>query len=177
MTGIAENLIPFNIMKQQVEDSLNRAYNSGMKDINLTIEYQKGCTRVKTDIPPLTDIMLFDSLALLKEHIENLRIVSFEKGHYSFQSLNKNVYNTENISDNLKIDFFSIINSYVEISKKGNLTQEEINSVTGIILTANSSKLFDPVARLKELGASVITSENAPSWGLYSRIRRYQAEN
>ena len=101
--------------------------------LSLSIEFQKGQTKIKAGIPPLTDIMLFDSLEIIKKHIENLRILSFEKGHYSFQSLNSNVFNTENITDNLKIDFFSIVNSFVEITKKGNLSQEEINSVIEII--------------------------------------------
>lgn len=89
--------------------------------------------------------MLFDSLETIKKHIENIRILSFEKGHYSFRALNNNVFNTENITENLKIDFFSIVNSFIEVTKKGNLSQEEINSVIEIIKCLNSGMLFSPV--------------------------------
>ena len=139
-----DGLIPFDQMKNQIESALLSLSESATSAIMLTIEFQKGQTKIKSGIPPLTDIMLFDSLEIIKRHIENLRILSFEKGHYSFQSLNSNVFNTENITDNLKFDFFSIVNSYIEITKKGNLSQDEINSIIEIIKCINSGQLFNP---------------------------------
>jgi SpoVK/Ycf46/Vps4 family AAA+-type ATPase len=108
--------------------------------------------------------MLFDALLILKSHIENIRIVSFEPGHYSFQSLNSNIFNTVSVTDNFKIDFFSIVNSRAEITKKGNLSQEEINSVIEIIRKLNCQARYDPAERLKELGASVINGSTVPDW-------------
>jgi ATP-dependent 26S proteasome regulatory subunit len=162
-------------MKNQIESALFRLSDNAEAAVPLTIEFQKGLSRVKAGIPPLTDVMLFDSLEIIKKHIENIRILSFEKGHYSFQSLNSNVFNTENITDNLKIDFFSIINSFVEVTKKGNLTQEEINSVIEIIKNVNSGQLFNPADRLKELGATIMSGENTPDWDYiagYADIKR-----
>ncbi len=170
-----DSLIPFDQMKNQIESALLRLADNSAAAPALTIEFQRGQTKIKAEIPPLTDIMLFDSLEIIKKHIENLRILSFEKGHYSFQSLNNNVFNTENITDNLKIDFFSIVNSYIELTKKGNLSQEEINSVIEIIRTVNSSLLFSPADRLKELGASILSGDNTPDWDYiagYADIKR-----
>jgi len=170
-----EGLISFDQMKNQIESALIHLSDGTASPLSLTIEFQKGQTKIKSEIPPLTDIMLFDSLEIIKKHIENLRILSFEKGHYSFQSLNSNVFNTENITDNLKIDFFSIVNSYIEMTKKGNLSQEEINSAVEIIKSLNSGLLFDPADRLKELGASIMSSVNTPDWDYiagYADIKR-----
>ncbi len=158
------NVIPFERMKEIIGSEI------GVSDLNegsgtqLSVEYLKGYTRIKFQIQPLTDIMLYDSLEVLKSHIEHIRIVSFEKGHYSFQALNTNIFNTENITDNFRIDFFSLINSFIEVSKKGDLTMEEISSVISIYKKINSGVSFDPVGRLKTLGASVINSESAPDW-------------
>ena len=163
--NVQEGLIAFDQMKNQIESALIQVSDNAESSIQLTIEFQKGQTKIKAGIPPLTDIMLFDSLEIIKKHIENIRVVSFEKGHYSFQSLNSNVFNTENITDNLKIDFFSIVNSFIEVTKKGNLSQEEINSVIEIIRGSNSGLLFNPSDRLKELGASIMTGgESTPGW-------------
>ncbi|PKL17466.1 MAG: hypothetical protein CVV49_10910 [Spirochaetae bacterium HGW-Spirochaetae-5] len=162
--NLHDSLIPFDQMKNQIESALVRLSESAEGAVPLTIEFQKGISRIKAGIPPLTDIILFDSLEIIKKHIENIRILSFEKGHYSFQSLNSNVFNTENITDNLKIDFFSIVNSFIEVTKKGNLSQEEINSVIEIIRNVNSGQLFNPADRLKELGATIMSGENTPDW-------------
>ncbi|HNX23333.1 MAG TPA: ATP-binding protein [Spirochaetota bacterium] len=170
-----EGLISFDQMKTQIESASIQLSDTAGSSPDLTIEYQKGQTKIKAAIPPLTDIMLFDSLEIIKKHIENLRILSFEKGHYSFQALNTNVFNTENITENLKIDFFSIVNSFIEVTKKGNLSQEEINSVIEIIRNVNSGLLFSPADRLKELGASIMSGENTPDWDYiagYADIKR-----
>jgi hypothetical protein len=151
-------------MKEIIEAEINKTDGLSDGTCQLTIEYQKGHTKIKFPLQPLTDIMLFDSLEVLKSHIEHVRIVSFEKGHYSFQALNSNIFNTENITDNFRIDFFSLINSYAEISRKGELTMEEINAVIGIYKKLNAGISFDPVNRLKSLGASIISSESAPDW-------------
>ena len=173
--NLHDSLIPFDQMKNQIESALVRLSESAEGAVPLTIEFQKGISRIKAGIPPLTDIILFDSLEIIKKHIENIRILSFEKGHYSFQSLNSNVFNTENITDNLKIDFFSIVNSFIEVTKKGNLSQEEINSVIEIIRNVNSGQLFNPADRLKELGATIMSGENTPDWDYiagYADIKR-----
>ncbi len=162
-----DRFIQYDRMKSQIEESL-AGMLAGDVDISLAIEFQKERTRISFMIPPLTDTMLFDALTILKSHIENIRIVSFEQGHYSFQSLNSNIFNTESITDNFKIDFFSIVSSRAEITKKGNLNQEEINSVIEMIKNIHSQPDFDPTARLGELGASVITGENTPGWDYIS---------
>jgi len=173
--NVNDGLISFDQMKNQIESALIQLSDSATSILELTIEFQKGQTKIRAGIPPLTDIMLFDSLEIIKKHIENIRILSFEKGHYSFQSLNNNVFNTENITDNIKIDFFSIVNSYIEFTKKGNLSQEEINSVIEIVKCVNSGLLFSPADRLKELGATIMSGENTPDWDYiagYADIKR-----
>jgi len=159
-----DRLIPYDQMKQQIESSVTDALFSASEETQLSIEFVQEKTRVGFSLPPLTESMLFDALVILKRHIENIRIVSFESGHYSFQALNSNLFNTQSITDNFKIDFFSIVGSRAEAAKKGNLTQEEINAVIEIIKAMNQQLAFKPEQRLEELGASVIAGESAPGW-------------
>jgi hypothetical protein len=168
-------LIPFDQMKNQIQTALLQFSSEPESALSLTIDFQIGQTKIRAAIQPLTDIILFDSLEIITKHIENIRITSFEKGHYGFQALNSSLFNTENITDNLKIDFFSIVNSYIEITKKGNLTQEEINTVIEIIKCGNSGLIFDPAARLRELGASIINGTDSPAWDFiagYAEVKR-----
>ncbi len=159
-----DRLIEFDRMKEQIENSTTDLVLRADRDISLTIEFQKERTRIGFLIPALTESMLFDTLMILKNHIENIRIVSFEPGHYSFQSLNSNIFNTAPVTDNFKLDFFSIVSSRAEITKKGNLCQEEINSVIEIIKKLNYETTRDPAEKLKELGASVIAGNTVPDW-------------
>lgn len=170
-----QNLVPFERMKEIIESEINRFTENSSIKANLSVEFLKSSTRIKFSIPPLTDYMLFNCLELIKRHIENLRIVSFEKGHYSFQSLNRNIFNTENITDNFKVDFFSLINPFVEFSKKGDLSMEEINSVIGIFKCLHGEAAFNPEKRLTELGASILESSNSPDWDYiagYNEVKR-----
>jgi len=165
------NLISFDRMKEQMENALAELPLKTRESLALTIEFQKGTTRIKFSIPPLTDIMLIDALAILKNHVENIRITSFEKGHYGFQSLNSNIFNTENLTANFKIDFFSIVNSFAEISKKGDLSQEEINTAISIMKKMVIDSSFDPAVRLQELGALVMAGDNNPDWDYIAGYR------
>jgi SpoVK/Ycf46/Vps4 family AAA+-type ATPase len=165
------NLISFDRMKEQMESALSELPFKTREALALTIEFQKGTTRINFSIPPLTDIMLIDALTILKSHIENIRITSFEKGHYGFQSLNSNIFNTENLTANFKIDFFSIVNSYTEISKKGDLSQEEINTGISIMKKMIMDSSFDPAVRLQELGAIVMAGDNNPDWDYIAGYR------
>ncbi len=160
--------------KAQEQFSKMLENSSSLSQENFSFKYQKGQSLIHFTIPELTDGVIIKSLNIMKGHIENMRILSFGDGHYSFQALNKNLFNTDDILQNFKVDFFSLINSYLEVSKTGNFTQEEINTVLSIIELFNSDLSFDPKARLQELGASVIDGGGS-SWDLfagYSEVKR-----
>ncbi len=148
------NNISFDKAREQFEKIF--CQDSSISGDKFSFDFQKGQSRVKFSIPPLTDSILFESITVIKSHIDNIRIVTFEDGHYSIQALNKNIFNAENITKNFKIDFFSLINSYLEITKEGNFTQEEINVILKIASLFNSDLSFNPTEKLKGLGASVI---------------------
>ncbi len=171
-------LIPFDRMKEQVEKELEIHFDGTPHfegELLPEITYEKGFTQMGFPVPPLTDSMLFSSLAILKKHIENIRITSFEDGHYAVQAMNSNIFKTENIFDNLKIEFFSMINSRVVITKKGNLTQEEVNAAIELYKTAHSSSKGDPALKLKKLGASILSDNSALHWDYiagYEEVKR-----
>lgn len=173
-----ETLISYDNMKAQVEREVTTFLTShpGFEEITPPrVSYEKGSTQVSFPIPPLTDSLLFDCLQVVKKHIEHIRITSFDDGHYAFQALNRNMFKTENMLDNLKVEFFSLLSSRLEISKKGNLTQEEVNTVIELFFCCYSAVQEDPALRLKKLGATVMTDNSALTWDYiagYEEVKR-----
>lgn len=173
-----EVLIQYDKMKEQVEKELLSCFENSrlFEAVSLPdISYEKGATQISFPIPPLTDTMLFTMISLVKKYIENLRITSFEDGHYALQALNGNIFRTENIFDNVKIEFFSLISSRIMISKKGNLTQEETNVVIELFKAVHSAQKDDPALKLKKLGASIMDAGTAIQWEYiagYEEVKR-----
>ena len=171
-------LIQYDRMKEQIEKELLTYFeNSRLFDsVSLPeISYEKGSTQITFPIPPLTDTMLFTMMSIVKKHIENLRISSFEDGHYALQALNSNIFKTENMFDNIKIEFFSLISSKIIISKKGNLSQEETNVVIELFRSVYSALKDDPAQKLKKLGASIMTENTSLKWDYiagYEEVKR-----
>ncbi len=173
------SLIPYDRMKEQVEKDLSSFLerSRSLNEISLPgISFERGGTKISFSFHAMNEGVLIDCMTLIKKHIANVRIHNFEDGFFSFQALNKNLFNSENVLDNFKIDFFSLSTSTkAEISKKGNLTQEEINFAIEIFKRIYSSTQDDPVVRLKKLGASIVTAGEDMGWDYiagYEEVKR-----
>lgn len=166
--NLENSLISYDKMKIQIEQSLNSFFekNNILDRISLpAISFEKGATSVSFPTPTSSESLLFNFLDLIKRFIKNVRIHSFESGYYAFQALNGNLFKTENVLDNIKIEFFVLtLSSRVEITKKGNLTQEEINLVIELFKIANKDSSNNPASRLIKLGASLIKDNEDISW-------------
>ena len=67
----------------------------------------------------LTEIDFQDALILAKKSHDNWRIHTFEKGFISIQALNKNIFQTDGLLDNMKIRLSSLSGEKtVEITKR-----------------------------------------------------------
>jgi hypothetical protein len=173
-----QHLIPYDRMKEQVDKQLLAFYDKS--DAGETappqISFEKGATLVTFRTPPITAAMLVDFLLVVKKYLIHIRVHSFDTGYYAFQSLNKNIFKTENILDNFKVEFFVLsTSSRVEISKKGNLSQEEINLVIELFQHARAGSQNDPAHRLRLLGASIVEPDRDLGWDYiagYEEVKR-----
>jgi len=159
--------IPFDRMLEQIEKNLYKLteLSNGFDVLeHPEISFEKGVSQIRFNLPPLTDSMLFLFVSIIKKYIHHIRVLSFEDSHYAVQALNKNLYNTENITDNIKFEFFSLMSSRGIISKKGNFSQEEINCTIEIFKSLYSIQKENPVTRLKKLGASILSDNNLLTW-------------
>lgn len=140
------------------------------------ITFEKGVLRISFPISFLNEMLLAQFIAIIKGHIENVRIHSFGDGYYAFQSLGRNLFKSENILDNLKIEFFGLTTNFkAELSKKGNLYQDEINLAIALYKAAYSLESDDPAVRLKKLGATVYMENGAIDWSYiagYEEVKR-----
>lgn len=172
-------------MKEQIEIEITALLDKlrSTEDIELPrISFEKGYTRISFPVPGLNEKILIDSILLINNYLGNIRIHTFELGVYAFQALNENIFKTENILDNLKIQFMGLFEKFtIDISKKGNLTQEEINLVVELFRTHYISiQKGDPIARLKTLGASVIENNEGLDWSYlagYEEVKRNVKES
>lgn len=179
-TAVAEEEIPISYeqMKGQVEREILPLCERGdsLQISPPKISFEKGATLVSFVSPPITEAMLVDFLLLVKQHIAHVRVHGFDSGYYAFQALNRNLFKTENILDNFKVEFFGLsASSRVEISKKGNLIQEEINLTIELFKRSNTTNRSDPAYRLKALGASVVEPGADLGWDYiagYDEVKR-----
>jgi SpoVK/Ycf46/Vps4 family AAA+-type ATPase len=173
-----QHLISYDRMKEQIEKELLSFYEKGGADgvAPPEIAFEKGATRIAFKTHVITPVMLVDFLLVIRKYINHIRIHSFENGYYAFQAMNRNIFKTENILDNVKVEFFVLSNSSkVEVSKKGNLTQEEINLAIDIYRYAHGAARQDPAYRLRLLGASVVEPDKDLNWDYiagYDEVKR-----
>jgi len=174
-----ELMIPYDRMKEQVEKELFafiEALPSRESFAPPEFSYEKGSCRISFPVPFLNEQVLFGFLVLMKQYIKNVRVHSLDQGYYAFQAMNSNLFKTENMLDNFKIEFFSLSSSArAEISKKGNLSQEEVNFVINLYRNAHSALVEDPRLRLNRLGASVIQENSSLDWDYiagYEEVKR-----
>jgi hypothetical protein len=162
-----EATLPFDRMKEQIDREISRVISgkqSMEESVLPRIAYEQGETRITFGLPDLTEESLFTYAGIIKRHIENVRITAFEDGHYGFQALNRNLYNTDDILGNLRFEFFRLVSSRLEISKKGELTQDETSCVAALLVQALGAEGGDPVARLTRLGSTVMISDRTLGW-------------
>ncbi len=160
-------LISFNEMKDTIEREVAALIEKRKKDaiIPPSVSYEQGRTKISFSLPFINDSLLVLFIEITKNHLNNIRIHHFENGYYAFQALNNNLFKTDNILDNLKIELSGISTNFrVDITKKGNLAQEEINLSLELFKAAFSAVKDDPVLRLGRVGASVITGSEGLDW-------------
>ncbi|MDH5719810.1 MAG: ATP-binding protein [Spirochaetia bacterium] len=140
------------LIKETTELESLVSYTFGKNEFNLQIKLLE-----------VTDEVMINIINLAKQHIENWRIHTFEKGYFSIQALNDNLFDAEGILNNLKIRGSAIYGEkQIEVTKKRNLTQSEFSLIINLIKKFTSHKAdLDPLQRLEQAGCSVYRPENS----------------
>ncbi|MDH5656367.1 MAG: ATP-binding protein [Spirochaetia bacterium] len=155
--------IDFPMAKQQileaVESHMKKVSGDSMVEVpNITLE--KGEFRFAFSPSYFEENMILKALGVIKNHIENLRILSFETGYIVFQTLGDNLFANKISFNGIKFKFISIGGtSRIEIIRKGNLTQDEILACINLFLLFHPvDSSSSPVERLRTLGINVYMS-------------------
>lgn len=149
------NELDFPTTKEQIEKELEKYLTDNFTELP-SITYEKG--EFKTYFYPvtLTKEQIFETLGIIKQYVENIRIHTFDPNYVIFQSMGSNIYDTKNILNGIKYKFISIGINRVEITKNGNLLQEEVQSIIEIIkyffVKKNKINVYQ---RLFELGTKI----------------------
>ena len=160
-------LISFDQMKEMLVREITALIEKRKKDaiIPPVISYEQGKTKISFSLPYINDSLLIAFIEIIKNHLSNIRVHHFENGYYAFQALNSNLFKTDNILDNIKVELSGITTNFkLEITKKGNLAQEEVNLALELFKAAFSAVKDDPFLRLNRVGATVITDSEGLDW-------------
>ncbi|RHX90620.1 AAA family ATPase [Leptospira stimsonii] len=134
--------------------------NLGFSSADLPIvSSEKKDLKIEFQVPSISKSALLDCLQILKNHIENLRIHTFEPGYYCIQALNENLFETKNLLDTIRFRFYSgRTKNRVEITKKGDFTREELFATLSLfkfLKSGNNIETAKPEELLAALGVEV----------------------
>lgn len=154
-TEIEKKSIDFLTAKESILKELGKITENKLPQIS----FEKNEIKISFPVLNLSKELIFDCIKVIKNHIENLRIHTFESGFYSFQALNENIFDTKNLLDNIRFRFFNTAKeNLVEISKKGELFPNEVLVVIAIYQFFNSTQTknsLSPRELLSKLGIQV----------------------
>jgi len=128
----------------------------GLADHMAQVSVEKGefCLRIFPD--NLNEGAIQEALVLAKKYINNWRIHTFEKGFISIQALNDNIFQSENILDNLKIRINALSGEKViEITKKRTMNHDEFTLLQNFIKSYGITSKKDPFEKLTDAGCQV----------------------
>lgn len=156
-----KNLIDFVNAKEIIlKELVGIGQNGGNKKSALPEIYpEKNEIKVLFHVEKISRGQLVECIQLIKNYIENIRIHTFESGFYSFQALNENIYNSEDLMDNIRFRFINAkTDNKVEISKKGDLNRDEVYAIIALYKALRKNhdrKNLNPTRILTGLGVSV----------------------
>lgn len=134
-----------------------------------TVTSDKKDLKIEFSVPSISKSALLDCLQILKNHIENLRIHTFEPGYYCIQALNENLFETKNLLDTIRFRFHSgRTKNRVEITKKGDFTRQELFATVSLfrfLKSGNSAETAKPEELLAALGVEVFQPAEAEKRG------------
>lgn len=120
---------------------------------------EKNEIKVTFNAASLSKDIIFDSLQIIKNHIDNIRIHTFEPNYYSFQAMNENLFDTKSLLDNIRFRFIVYKNqNQVEIFKKGDFKRNEVFAIIDLFKFLNNSsakRVGNPKEILVRLGVTV----------------------
>lgn len=120
---------------------------------------ERGETRLEFPAPGLNRSIFYECLLIIKSHIEYFRIHSMDENFITIQALNKNLFDTKNITQNIKFRFLFHYNpARVEITKQSNFTESELLTVLEIfqyIYRHDQKTEINPKEILNRLGIEV----------------------
>ncbi|EKR72639.1 Holliday junction DNA helicase RuvB, N-terminal domain protein [Leptospira noguchii str. 2006001870] len=142
----------------------------GFSNVDLpVITSEKKDLKIEFTVTSISKAALLDCFQILKNHIENLRIHTFEPGYYCIQALNENLFETKNLLDTIRFRFYSgRTKNRVEITKKGDFTREELFAILGLFQFLKSEKSIEtakPEELLASLGVEVFHPTSAEKNG------------
>ncbi len=151
--------IPFTEAREQLERALESLTSAGVGEVSLPrFELEKGTVKFSFAPVALGEAQIFQSLAIIKQHIEHVRVHTMEAGYVIFQAMGENLYDTAALANGIKFRFSTIGGvARVEVSRRANLTEDELLACINVFrfLVPRGGADSDPTTRFAELGVTL----------------------
>ncbi len=144
-------------LEAEVESHLS-AVGGGLSEVPNFV-FERGETKFTFPVAHIDKERVFDALNLIKNHVDHIRVHTLEPGYVIFQDAG-NPFSGK-ITEGIKFKFISISTSHrIEVSRKGNLTQDELQAQISLFKLFHPRAVTDdPTRKLAEIGVQVYRSE------------------
>ncbi len=146
--------IDFITAKNTIEEEIHKFNIDGIE--LPVINFEKG--EFKTYFLPetLSKENILDSLQIIKQYLENIRVHTMDNYYVIFQSMGNNIFNTKTFLNEIKFKFITFGVNRVEITKGGNLLNEELQAIIEIFkYFFQKHKNYNYMERLLQLGTKI----------------------
>lgn len=151
--------VEFTVAREQIEKEIEEFQGqSGQTTLEIPrVRLEKGIIHFAFHPPRYDAGLILEGLTVIKNHIENIRIHTFEPGYIIFQAMGENLYETRGIGDGIKFKFNSIgSTNSIEVSRRANLIQDEIQACINLFKVFHpASSGGDPLILFQKLGVQV----------------------
>ncbi|MCS7205426.1 MAG: ATP-binding protein [Leptospiraceae bacterium] len=156
--------IDFFKAKQQIEDEIQKEIDNSELELPL-ITFEKGEFKLNFFVHYIKKEHIFECIGIIKKYIDNIRIHTFDSNYIIFQSLGKNLYEVKNFLHEIKFKFVFFNINRVEITKIGNLQQEEIYAIIEVLkYFLKKTQKINHIEKLVQLGTKIYSHiENIPN--------------
>ncbi len=152
--------VEFPAARAQVEKEIEEVNAGGGTQEIPAFVLEKGETRFYFSPPGFDAALLWEALAVIRTHVENIRIHTFEPGYVVFQSMGHNIFDAKAMTSGTKFKFVAVGGSTrVEMTRRGNFDQFELQAAIGLYRHFfRKTNRSSPADRLEALGGSVVSS-------------------
>lgn len=163
--------LDYNSAQLQIERELDRLQ---LTELPL-FKVEKGETCFSFRPAGLPAALIIESLQIIKNHIEHVRIHTFENGYIVFQGYAGNMFDPASLAAGTKFKFSSLGGYRIDVVRRGNFHQEDLQAALQLFtLFSGGAGRQSPLDQLRAMGVQVFLAEESGKY-TFDQLAGYNA--